>query len=164
MKGHKPWNSQGILELSWLHDINIGRYAFMYETLCCCVIQKAPYGYPCFCIALLDTEGLPVHRSWASRLPLMYVTHILLSPWILKASPNTDWLKTWAQWLWRPLSTILIAASWPQELKTGSKTSSPCVSASCVPADRLICWATHMLTCLPYARTQITLRFPDTPA
>lgn len=148
--GHKPWDSWGVLELSWSRYWHM--YVFMSIRNCVlCHGWLCRASHPCICICLLGSVGLPVHRSSASPLPLMWVYGAGLV--VLLYSQNTvDCLRKWAQWLWCPLSKILIGtllgSSQLHELSWGLHAS-----ASCTHGGRRTHWATHIYRSAFYKNT-----------
>lgn len=98
--------------------------------------------HPCIRICLLGSVGLPVPRSSASPLPLMWVSGagLIVS---LYFQNTVDCLRKWAQWLWCPYSRILMGtpfgSSQLHELRWGLRAS-----ALCTHWDRHTHGATHI--------------------
>lgn len=139
--GHKPWDSWGVLELSWSRYWHI--YVFMSIRNCVlCHGWLCRASHPCIRICLLGSVGLPARRSSASSLPLTWVCGAGLIA-SLHSQNAVDSLRKWAQWLWSPHSRLLmgtlLGSAQLHELRWGL-----CASALCTHGDRRTDWATHV--------------------
>lgn len=141
--------SDGSQALGFLGSFRVERsqdwhtYVFMSirnRVLCHGRLCKA--SYPCIRISLLGSVGLPVPRSSASPLPLMWVSGAGLIA-SLYSRNTVDCLRKWAQWLWYPYSRILMGtpfgSSQLHELRWGL-----CASALCTHWGRHTHWAVHI--------------------
>lgn len=88
----------GSFRVEWSRD----RHTYVFRSvrnrvLCHGRLCKA--SYPCIRLCLLGSVGLPVPRSSASPLPLMWVSGAGLIA-SLYSQNTVDCLRKWAQWLW----------------------------------------------------------------